>query len=203
VVATEAKDRYTGGHMLRVAAYAVRLGQALGLNPEELRVLAQAAVVHDVGKIEVPDAVLNKPGKLDEDEFEMIRQHPEVGARIGKALGMHRSELEVIRHHHERWNGTGYPAGLAGEAIPKLARVLAVADTFDALTSDRSYRPGWSEEQATGHIAEEAGISFDPVLAREWVRLVGEARETARSGKSERDEGGKIVPRGLSPRSAD
>ncbi|HEX7005021.1 MAG TPA: HD-GYP domain-containing protein [Trueperaceae bacterium] len=171
VVATEAKDRYTAGHMQRVAGFAVRLGRAAGLGPEDLRALAQAAVVHDVGKIEVPDAVLNKPGTLLEQEIDLIRSHPDVGARIGEALGMHRRELEVIRHHHERWDGSGYPDGLSGEEIPKLARVLSIADVYDALTSDRSYRDAWSPEAARQHISREAGRSFDPELARAWLDM--------------------------------
>jgi HD-GYP domain-containing protein (c-di-GMP phosphodiesterase class II) len=165
VVATEARDRYTGGHMLRVAAHAVRLGRVLSLGPDELRALAQAAVVHDVGKIEVPDAVLNKPGRLDENEFALVRKHPDAGMRIGEALGMLRTELQIIRHHHERWDGGGYPGGLAGEAIPLLARLLAVADVYDALTSDRSYRAAWSGERAIAHIEQESGTAFDPACA--------------------------------------
>ena len=175
VVATEARDRYTGGHMLRVADHAVRIGRVLSLGPDSLRALAQAGVVHDVGKIEVPDAVLNKPGRLDDDEFERVRQHPVAGVRIGQALGMHRPELEIIRHHHERWDGGGYPDGLKGAAIPRLARVLAVADVFDALTSDRSYRTAWCAERAISHIEREAGTAFDPACAgalREALRGV-------------------------------
>src|SRR5690606_31371342 len=128
VVATEARDPYTAGHMQRVAAMAVLLGKSLGVQPEELRVLAQAGVVHDVGKIEIHDAVLNKNGPLDPGERAIIETHPVVGERIAKALGLNRLELEAIRHHHERWDGAGYPDGLSGEAIPLLARVMAVAD---------------------------------------------------------------------------
>lgn len=171
VVATEAKDRYTAGHMQRVAAYAVRLGRKMGLDPEDLRVLAQAGVVHDVGKIEVPDAVLNKTSALSESEFQLIQRHPEAGARIGRELGMQASELQVIRHHHERWDGTGYPDGLAGDGIPRLARVLAVVDVYDALTSERAYRPAWSAERALRLIREEAGKSLDPECAAAWLQL--------------------------------
>ena len=184
VVATEAKDRYTAGHMQRVAGFAVRLGRAAGVGPEELRALAQAAVVHDVGKIEVPDAVLNKPDTLLEREIDLIRSHPVVGARIGEALGMHRRELEVIRHHHERWDGSGYPDGLSGEEIPRLARVLAIADVYDALTSDRSYRDAWSAEAAREHIAGEAGRSFDPQLVQAWLDLDSEVQAPAQQQRS-------------------
>ncbi|MEX2542772.1 MAG: HD-GYP domain-containing protein [Trueperaceae bacterium] len=194
IVATEAKDRYTAGHMQRVAAYAVRLGRALGLEPEELRVLAQAAVVHDVGKIEIPDAVLNKPGKLDDSEFDLIRSHPDVGVRIGEALGMHRSELEVIRHHHERWDGGGYPARLAGEAIPRLARVLAVVDVYDALTSDRSYRPAWSAERAARHVEAESGEAFDPACAAAWVDVLRESPRVVAGNEEAGLRGRTVTP---------
>lgn len=165
VVATEARDRYTGGHMTRVATYAVQIGRTLSLGPEALRALAQAGVVHDVGKIEVPDAVLNKPGRLTDEEFARVREHPVAGVRIGAALGMLRTELDIIRHHHERWDGGGYPDQLAGKKIPLLARVLSVADVYDALTSDRSYRKAWEPERAITHIEEEAGTAFDPACA--------------------------------------
>jgi len=188
VVATEAKDRYTGGHMWRVAAYAVQLGRSLSLGPDDLRALAQAGVVHDVGKIEVPDVVLNKPGRLSESEFTLVRNHPDAGVRIGKALGMLRTELEIIRHHHERWDGGGYPAGLAGDQVPKLARVLAVADVYDALTSDRSYRVAWSSERALLHIEEEAGTAFDPACA---AALREALSEDARSALDDSDRVGE------------
>ncbi|HEX7040587.1 MAG TPA: HD-GYP domain-containing protein [Trueperaceae bacterium] len=174
VVATEAKDPYTAGHMQRVADLAVRIGGALGLQPEELRVLAQAGVIHDVGKIEVPDAVLNKPGRLDDAERALIEQHPANGERIGRSLGMLRLELEVIRHHHERWDGSGYPDRLAGEAIPYLARILAVADVYDALTSERAYRHAWAPEEALALLERESGRAFDPrVVAAAVVVLRG------------------------------
>ncbi|MDZ7801722.1 MAG: HD-GYP domain-containing protein [Trueperaceae bacterium] len=175
VVATEAKDRYTGGHMQRVAANAVRLGRAMGLGADDLRALAQAGVIHDVGKIEIPDAILNKPGALSEEEFTVIRRHPEVGARIGRELGVHDRELGIIRHHHERWDGAGYPDGLAGEAIPRLARVLSVADVFDAMTSERSYRRPLEEGEALRHIEEGSGSAFDPACVRAWLRLMAPA----------------------------
>lgn len=125
----------------------VHLGKALALPPEELRALAQAGVVHDVGKIEVPDAILNKQGKLEPLERALINQHPANGERIGRTLGLHRLELEVTRHHHERWDGSGYPDGLAG-TYPLLARIMAVADVYDAETSARAYQPARNHEEA-------------------------------------------------------
>lgn len=175
VVATEAKDHYTAGHMQRVADMAVRIGAAMGLQPEELRALAQAGVVHDVGKIEVPDAVLNKPSRLTDRERELIEQHPANGERIGRALGMPRAELEVIRHHHERWDGKGYPDRLVGTQIPLLARILAVADVYDALTSERAYRPAWSPEEARRHVREESGKAFDPQVVEAALAVLAEA----------------------------
>jgi HD-GYP domain-containing protein (c-di-GMP phosphodiesterase class II) len=175
VVATEAKDHYTAGHMQRVADMAVRIGAAMGLQPEELRALAQAGVVHDVGKIEVPDAVLNKPSRLTDCERELIEQHPANGERIGRALGMPRAELEVIRHHHERWDGKGYPDRLVGTQIPLLARILAVADVYDALTSERAYRPAWSPEEARRHVREESGKAFDPQVVEAALAVLAEA----------------------------
>ncbi|HZJ08904.1 MAG TPA: HD domain-containing phosphohydrolase [Trueperaceae bacterium] len=157
VVATEARDPYTAGHMQRVAAMAVRLGKELGLQAEELRVLAQAGVVHDVGKIEVPDTVLNKQGPL-----------------------------EAIRHHHERFNGTGYPDGLSGDEIPLLARIMAVADVYDAVTSARAYRPAWSYQEAKALILREIGVGFDPVIARAMLKLLAAEHEPQTQEHTER-----------------
>lgn len=214
VVATEAKDRYTAGHMQRVAKYAVRLGIEMGLDPDDLRSLAQAGLVHDVGKIEIPDAVLNKAGSLTESEFDLIREHPVVGARIGRELGMQRSELEIIRHHHERWDGTGYPDGLAGEEIPRLARIMSVVDVHDAVTSDRSYRNALGPDQALELIADGSGRSFDPEVVTAWVGMqasaggAGDRRETSGrevasggssssgSGSSGGSSGGRLRPSG-------
>ena len=180
VVATEAKDPYTAGHMQRVADMAVKIGRAMGLPPEELRILAQAGVIHDVGKIEVPDAVLNKPGRLEPEERELINQHPANGERIGRTLGLHKLELEVIRHHHERWDGAGYPDGLAGERIPVLARIMAVADVYDAVTSARAYRSAWSREDARNLLARDSGTAFDPQIAAVALALLAGVGETER-----------------------
>lgn len=172
IVATEAKDPYTAGHMQRVANYAVRLGVSVGLDADELRALAQAGVIHDVGKIEVPDAILNKPARLTEEEYAKVKTHAAVGERIASELGMYPRELQVIRHHHERWDGRGYPDGLANDEIPRLARVLSVVDVFDAMTSDRSYRRPLSHDEALAHIEQGEGRAFDPALAAAWVRLM-------------------------------
>ena len=180
VVATEAKDRYTAGHNERVARNAVRIGQSLGMQPELLRALAQGGMVHDVGKLEIPDAVLNKPGRLDDAEFEIVKRHPVAGYEMARRLGMMHAELDVIRHHHERWDGSGYPDGLAGDDIPLVARVLAVADVYDALTSDRSYRAAWPPERANALLREQAGSAFDPRCVDAWLRATERAAHPQR-----------------------
>jgi len=171
IIATEARDPYTAGHSYHATLAAVRLAGAMGQSAEMLRVLAQAGVVHDVGKIEIPDQILHKHGKLTPDERTVVEKHPITGFQMCRRLGFMPDELEVIRHHHERWDGTGYPDRLAGNRIPLLARILAVTDVYDALTSGRSYRAPWSHEQARTYILEEAGRQFDPHCVEVWAKL--------------------------------
>jgi putative nucleotidyltransferase with HDIG domain len=168
VIATEARDTYTAGHNFRVAFYAVRIAEEMGLNPKEVRMLAQGSIVHDVGKIQVPDSILNKPGALTPEERSVIERHPVTGYEMCKRLGFMNEELGVIRHHHERWDGEGYPDGLKEEGIPLLARILAVADVYDALTSSRSYRQAWSHEDAMQFLNNQAGIQFDSTCVEAW-----------------------------------
>ncbi len=175
IVATETRDRYTAGHNYRVAVLALHLAEAMGLPPESLRALALGGIVHDVGKIEVPDHILNKPGRLTPEERAVVERHPVTGYEMCKRLGFMPEELTVIRHHHERWDGTGYPDRLKGEQIPMLARILAIVDVYDALTSDRSYRKAWSHEAAMRLIAEQAGKQFDPACVEVWVRIADQA----------------------------
>jgi putative nucleotidyltransferase with HDIG domain len=171
IVATEARDPYTAGHSYRATLAAVRLASAMGLPAEKLRVLAQAGVVHDVGKIEIPAQIIHKPGKLTPDERAIVEAHPNTGFEICRRLGFMPEALDVIRHHHERWDGAGYPDRLAGEQIPLLARVLAVTDVYDALTSKRSYRGPLNHERARAHILEGAGKQFDPQCVEIWAKL--------------------------------
>lgn len=178
VVATEAKDKYTAGHNYRVALFALKIGEEIGLEPEQLRALAHGGVVHDVGKIQVPDQILNKPGKLTDEERAIIERHPVTGEEMCKRLGFMKEELEIIRSHHEKWNGQGYPDKLSGEQIPLLARILAVADVYDALTSSRSYREAWSGEKAMELINEQKGIHFDPNCVEAWARVCERDPET-------------------------
>jgi HD-GYP domain-containing protein (c-di-GMP phosphodiesterase class II) len=174
VGAVEAKDRYTHGHSSRVADLSVRIGLRLDLGPDSLRTLAQGAYLHDIGKIGVPDDVLNKPGSLTDDEWTWIEAHPGVGWEMASRAPSLRSALPVIRHHHERWDGTGYPDHMTGEAIPLAARIAAVADVWDALTSDRAYRPAWPLDQALTHIAAASGSLFDPICVEAFLDLVAE-----------------------------
>ena len=171
VLATEARDRYTGGHNLRVALFALRLAQELNLSPEQRRAVAHGGVIHDVGKIALPDSILNKPSRLTDEEFAEVKRHPVTGHGIGTHLGMGGQELDVIRHHHERFDGAGYPDRRAGREIPLIARVVAVADVFDALTSTRSYRAAWSPERAAAVIRENAGTQFDPECVAAWQNI--------------------------------
>jgi len=171
VMATESKDSYTAGHNLRVTMYALRLAEEMQAKPELLRAIAQGTIVHDVGKIYVPDAVLNKPGRLTPEERAVIETHPVKGYDMCRSLGFMKEELAIIRSHHERWDGAGYPDKLAGEAIPLVARIVAVADVYDALTSSRSYRQAWTHEEATRYLAEQRGTHFDSLCVDAWVRL--------------------------------
>jgi len=173
IAAVEAKDPYTFGHSERVAELATRLGLQLGLPADRLRGLARGAYLHDVGKIGIPDRILNKPGQLDDAERAWIEEHPNAGAAMVAGSPSLTETIDVIRHHHERVDGTGYPAGLAGSAIPFSARVCAVADVWDALTSDRAYRDAMSKQQALGHILAGRGTHFDPVVVDALVTHLG------------------------------
>lgn len=175
VRAVEVKDRYTHGHSERTAAVAVHLGLRLALDVDTLRALARGAFLHDVGKITIPDEILNKPGALTPEERAVIETHPTTGRELVAPVASLHEAVPAVLHHHERWNGTGYPYGLAGLDIPLIARVTAVADVWDALTSDRSYRPGLAPELALAHIEAGRGSHFDPdvvdamvVLAADW-----------------------------------
>ncbi|WP_424768681.1 HD-GYP domain-containing protein [Paenibacillus sp. sgz302251] len=185
IMATEARDSYTAGHNYRVALYAFMLGEELGLSSEELRAIAQGGLVHDVGKLNTPDHILNKPGKLMPEERQVIEEHPVTGYDLCKRLGFMPAELSIIRSHHEKWDGSGYPDQLTGEQIPLLARVTAVADVYDALTSSRSYRKAMTHEAAMRIIVDESGKHFDPRCVQAWVQFVREKpaffEETARN----------------------
>jgi putative nucleotidyltransferase with HDIG domain len=168
--ALDTRDPYTHGHSVRVAVYSATLAAAAGLGLADLDALERGCLVHDIGKIGVPDQLLLKPGRLSAQEQEEMRRHPVVGHQMLTGLGWPEDVYDIVRHHHERWDGAGYPAGLAGEGIPVLARVVAVADTLDAMTSHRPYRPAFSYRLAAAEIARQAAIQFDPELVAAFRR---------------------------------
>jgi putative nucleotidyltransferase with HDIG domain len=186
VAAVELKDSYTHGHSRRTANLATALGVRLRLAPEDIRLLAQGAYLHDVGKIAIPDSILNKPGRLDDDERTVIETHAAVGAEMVSQASSLVPCAPIVRHHHERFDGNGYPDRIAGNDIPLLARITAVADVWDALTSDRAYRKGWEPSQALAHIVDGRGTHFDPVVVDALVELANEwgYRNDRRPGNS-------------------
>src|SRR5439155_10132270 len=165
----EARDHYTAGHSLRVRQYSLRLADALGLDKRLRKQLSLAAKLHDIGKVGVPDVILNKPGMLTEGEFDIVKQHPVIGERILAPIIRNPNILAAIRSHHERLDGRGYPDGLSGQAIPRLARILTVADCFDALTTARAYRPAMAVDQAAAILEDGAGKQFQPEFVRAFL----------------------------------
>lgn len=174
--AIEAKDPYTEGHVERVGLYASLLGREIGLSVVEQARLRGAGIVHDVGKVAVREEVLLKPGPLTAEEMEHVKIHPLVGEEICRPLARWPIIFEAVRGHHERYDGKGYPDGLAGQSIPLAARIVAVADVFDVLTSDRPYRRRHSLAQALVILRREAGRHFDPALALPFISLVESGR---------------------------
>ena len=172
VKAVEVKDSYTHGHSLRTAELAVELALQMSLPTHRLRIIARGAYLHDLGKIAIPDQILNKPGALTADERKIVETHPQRGYELASTAPSLHEVLTVILHHHERVDGKGYPTGLSGAAIPLEARVVAVADVWDALTSDRAYRPGWDPAHALAHIEAGRGTHFDPIVVDALVRVM-------------------------------
>src|SRR5579871_4543492 len=174
-LAIEAKDETTGEHLQRVRVYAMELAKELGLNEDETEALRAASVLHDIGKLAVPEHIISKPGKLTPEEFEKMKIHPIVGAEILEQVDFPYPVVPIVRAHHEKWDGSGYTLGLAGEAIPIGARILSAVDCLDALASDRQYRKALPLEEAMAKVASEAGISFDPkvvaILQRRYIEL--------------------------------
>ncbi len=164
VAAVDARDSYTRAHSLNVAAYADSIARRMGWPASQLDSLRQAALLHDVGKIGVPDAILTKPGPLTDDEFIAIKRHPEIAIEIMGHLSFLADELPLILHHHERFDGRGYPRGLTGERIPAGARILAVADALDTMFSPRTYKPAYGVDQVRAELLAGAGRQFDPAV---------------------------------------
>ena len=177
--AAEYKDNETGLHVIRMSHFSQLLALAAGCSPAWAEDLLNAAPMHDVGKIGIPDAVLRKPGPLDADEWATMRRHPEIGAEIiGEyPSGVLQLAREIALAHHEKWDGSGYPRGLAGEAIPVSARIVAIADVFDALTTRRPYKEPWPVQEAMNHIAAQAGKHFDPALVALFAPLLPQLLE--------------------------
>lgn len=171
----DARDPYVGGHAAQVAAYAVAIAEELGLPPAQVEIVRQSGYLHDIGKIAIPEAILHKPGKLTEEEYEYLKQHTDLGADfIATSHGL-RHLAPFIRHHHERWDGRGYPNGLAGMVIPLEARILNVCDSVEAMASDRPYHRAMSVDQIVAEVQRCAGAQFDPVVAAAFIRVA--ARE--------------------------
>jgi putative two-component system response regulator len=171
-LSVEAKDSYTEDHCNRLSEYSVVLGKRFDLPHEQLRALKLGGALHDVGKIGIPDAILHKNGKLTEDEFKIIQEHPVIGYNICKPLRSLRLVLPIIRHHHERFDGSGYPDGLKGEEIPITARILTVVDVYDALRTERPYKPAFEREKALAILDEETGRGwYDPQVIEKFAEL--------------------------------
>lgn len=168
----DARDSYTGQHSREVAAIAMKIGQEMGLPARQVDQLGIAGRVHDIGKIAIPDAILLKPGKLSTREWSKMKEHPVIGAQLIQGVDIYASVVDAVRHEHERWNGTGYPDGLEGEEIPLIARVIAAADVYNALRTNRPYRAALSEEDAARTIREMSGEELDPVVVEALLRVM-------------------------------
>lgn len=173
--ALDLRDRETEGHSQRVTALTIQLAKQLGLGIEELAHIRRGALLHDIGKLGVPDAILHKTGKLTDEEWVSMRKHPQFAYDMLQNVEYLRPALEIPFCHHEKWDGTGYPRGLKGEAIPVPARLFAIVDVWDALRSDRPYRPAWTKEQALAYIRDESGKHFDPQLVELFFKVIVES----------------------------
>lgn len=182
--ALETRDHDTHGHSERVVAFSLRLGNELGLDREQLRSLEFGSLLHDIGKIGVPDAILHKPAKLTDDEWKKMRQHPVLGGHILDGIPFLSGAARVVSQHHEMWNGCGYPSGLCRDEIDINARIFAVADTYDAITSDRVYRAAQSYEAAAAELDKFAGEQFDPTVVAAFHRVPREDWDRLRSSLS-------------------
>ena len=176
----EAKDAYTKGHSDRVSAYSVLIGEALGLPEEDLKTLKIGGLFHDIGKIGIPDSILLKTTKLDDEEYSEIKNHPAIGAHILSNATIFKDIIPIVKHHHERFDGHGYPGKLKGEEIPYLARIATVADSFDAMTSKRSYRDSLPIDVVKEEIKKNSGTQFDPEIAEVFLKILDEQPEEIR-----------------------
>jgi len=176
-LAVDAKDSYTSGHSDRVSYYSVLIGKEMGLSEEELDILKQGALFHDIGKIGIPDAILQKPGKLTDEEYDDIKNHPSIGAKIIGPAKIFEPLIPMVLYHHERFDGKGYPSGKKGEEIPLMARIVCIADSFDAMTSDRAYRPRFTVVKAMEEIENCKSTQFDPELVDAFMIAMRKNKE--------------------------
>jgi HD-GYP domain-containing protein (c-di-GMP phosphodiesterase class II) len=172
----DAKSRWTGGHSERVADLSEAIGKELGMNTEEIQNLRVSALLHDIGKLGIPEVILDKPEKLTDDEFDLVKSHPLKGDKIIQDIPGFEDVRLGVRHHHEKWNGLGYPDGLAGKEIPRIARILTLADVYDAITEDRPYRKGFTREESLQFLEDQSGLIFDPALLPAFLSLILEDR---------------------------
>ena len=170
--AMDLRDRETEGHSQRVAEMTVRLAESMGLDDKELIHLHRGALMHDMGKLGIPDSILHKPDELTDEEWQVMRQHPQLAYDMLNFIGYLRPALDIPYSHHEKWDGSGYPRGLKGEAIPLAARIFAIVDVWDALTSERPYRPAWKDEEALAYIQEQSGKHFQPRIVELFFEIV-------------------------------
>ena len=168
--AIDAKDQITHCHVRRVQVYAARMGELLGLSPDEISALKAGALLHDVGKLAVPSHILNKPGRLTTAEFEKMKIHTVVGAQILSRVDFPYPVIPIVRHHHEQWDGRGYPDRLKGEQIPITARIISVVDCFDSIREDRPFRRGMTLDEATALLLRGSGIHFDPKVVELFIK---------------------------------
>lgn len=182
--AIELKDHYTRGHCDRVVDFSLALGKRMGVATDIMTHLMHGAMLHDCGKIGVPEATLNFPGKLDDDQMNVIRKHPDWGGEVARAAGMHQITVNVILYHHEHYNGKGYPTGLSGNDIPLEARIVAVADVYDALASDRPYRKAMPPDIAMREFLAMSGTVLDPLLVESFLEILKEQPEALSSAAS-------------------
>jgi len=175
----DAKSSWTAGHSTRVTKMALKIGAEFGISSKELDKLHRAALLHDIGKVGIPLSILDKPGALDDDEYAMIKKHPTIGARILEPIASYADIVPIVLQHHERFDGKGYPGGISGNEIDIGARILAVADVYDALISDRPYRKGWAVESVIDLIRKEAGRQFDPDVAEVFLAIMRQRKTKA------------------------
>lgn len=176
--AIDAKDHYTHGHSQRVAEYSAQLSYLLGDDPQQVRQIYYMGLLHDIGKIGIPVEIINKPGKLTDEEYAIIKSHSIIGAEVLKPIRISPELMIGARHHHERFDGRGYPDKLSGNDIPRAARIIAVVDAYDAMTSNRSYRKGLSSEKAYDEIAKNSGSQFDPEFAGIMLKYLGKEKNS-------------------------